>query len=140
MHFKWILIGLFVFGAASNAGNVKESAAQQQEIRQEQAAFSTDLRDSKNAAREAKRKSELALLRVSVDFTPVYDRQTGRMMPFTEGYPVTMDNGWSLSDGEFVANELGDTGEIQGGKITNIASASTEDKAEFNEHTTRYAP
>jgi len=134
MHVKWLLYGALAFGIFSNAGSMKEGVDQQQEIRQEQAAFSADLKDSKNAARETQRKSELALMRVSAGFVPVYDKTTMTAQPFVDGYLVTLDNGLRLADGTIVANELGHTGEIRSGLITDIAIAAPADMLTYSNY------
>ena len=127
-HLIWGIVALVVLGNGDRiAGNLTESAVQQS-VKSEAGAARKLLRQ---AAREAQKRSKIALDRAKAGCIRIYDEQTGKEHYFGNGSTVVDPNtGYVLQDG-FVCNRLGLTGDLKDGVVTGLAMIAPEHKIEY---------
>ena len=124
----WGVVALVVLGNGDRiAGNLNESAVQQAE----KSAASTQRKQLKQQAREAQKNSAIALSRAKAGCIQIYDKASGKEHYFGNGSTVVDPNtGYQLQEG-IVCNQLGLTGVVVDGRITDLVMIAPEDKIEY---------
>lgn len=127
------ILGVFALIALSQGENVRQSLAKGNQVRQEQAEFSSRIRTNRTLSRQAQKLSSVALDRYKANCILVVDEVTGKENYFQESASV-VDNQLSrpLRSGVPICNRLGDTAVVSAaGTVTDIARVATGDLPQF---------
>jgi hypothetical protein len=129
-HIIWGSIALL---ALSQGDNVRQSLNKGGTIRQEQAEFSSRIRQNRNKARQAEKLSKVALDRYRNNCILTVDSDTGKESYFEPSTTVVdTELAQPLRPGAFICNKLGDTAVVSdAGTIADIARVATPDLPEF---------
>jgi hypothetical protein len=122
------IVALFL----ANGESLRVSAQHGAQLEANRQAANRKSQDSIEQAKAIQKQSATALARAPACISVVLTA-TGGDGRFVEGAAVNTggDSALVLSDGRLICNDW-DTGVMQGGKITDIASVSAEDKAEYD--------
>ncbi len=129
-HIIWGFVAIL---ALSQGENVRQSLAKGNQVRQEQADFSSRIRQNSTEARQAEKLSKVALDRYRNNCILVVDRDSGEQSYFQPGELVVEPKlNRTIRAGAFICNKLGDTAIVsEAGTITDIARISTPDLPAF---------
>lgn len=127
-HVIWSVVALVVLGNGDRiAQSLQESAVQQHE----QSTAGAERKLLRQQAREAQKRSAIALDRVKAGCIPIFDKETGKPDYFNAGEIVLdPETGQSIQAG-LVCNSLGLTGEVVEGRIQDLVMVSPAHKMEY---------
>lgn len=131
-----ILIGVLFLVFLGNGDRIAGSLGQASTHQQTKSEFSSDRREARQTAREAGKRSKIALDRVKAGCVPIVDIETQQPYYFNEGTRVQDPVTGRVLDQGIVCNSLGVTAEVVDGQITDVILVSPEHKAEYVGHFT----